>query len=306
MAAASGHIDALAKTVKRAGDSRPIDHIRADLFLGMTDGTYAGLSDVEILELLTSTAVPGTDQPDPHSPDGNDGGDSNDCESDPHGPEDGGCDDDEAGDGGSPPVSRPSRSDRVAVGAGLELRVRLSTLLGRDQYPAELAGWGPVHAELARNLAATLGGAPWRFAITGNDGQLTHCGVTRARPTGFLTRSATCRAIVEIQVTATTLRALDGDPTALGGWASVIADLTRHLDNDSSGENEYCADATRRTPGAALRRYLAIRDRYCVMIGCRAPAHTADKDHTVDHANSGPTIGPNLGDACRHDHRLKG
>jgi hypothetical protein len=59
------------------------------------------------------------------------------------------------------------------------------------------------------------------------------------------------------------------------------------------------------TPGAALRRYLEIRDRYCVMIGCRAPAHTADKDHTLDHIKGGPTLGPNLGDACRHDHRLK-
>jgi hypothetical protein len=39
VAAASGRIDALAKAAKRAGDLRPIDHIRADLFLGMTDGT---------------------------------------------------------------------------------------------------------------------------------------------------------------------------------------------------------------------------------------------------------------------------
>jgi hypothetical protein len=37
VAAACGHIDALAKTAKHAGDPRPIDHIRADLFLGMTD-----------------------------------------------------------------------------------------------------------------------------------------------------------------------------------------------------------------------------------------------------------------------------
>lgn len=42
------------------------------------------------------------------------------------------------------------------------------------------------------------------------------------------------------------------------------------------------------------------------MIGCRAPAHTADQDHTIDHAHGGPTLAPNLGAACRHDHRLKG
>jgi hypothetical protein len=42
------------------------------------------------------------------------------------------------------------------------------------------------------------------------------------------------------------------------------------------------------------------------MIGCRAPARTADKNHTRDHGHDGPTTDDNLGDACRHDHRLKG
>ena len=44
-----------------------------------------------------------------------------------------------------------------------------------------------------------------------------------------------------------------------------------------------------------LRRYLEIRDRSCIMIGCRAPARSADKDHTLDHAKGGPSTGPNLG-----------
>ncbi|MFN2535018.1 MAG: hypothetical protein ABR528_07175, partial [Pseudonocardiaceae bacterium] len=52
VAAACGRIDALAKAAKRAGDLRPIDHIRAESFLGMTDGTYAGLDNTTILELL--------------------------------------------------------------------------------------------------------------------------------------------------------------------------------------------------------------------------------------------------------------
>lgn len=86
----------------------------------------------------------------------------------------------------------------------------------------------------------------------------------------------------------------------------MVADLARRLDRDAASEAPYLTDATRRAPGAALRRYLEIRDRYCIMIGCRAPAHTADKDHTLDHAKDGLTIAPNLGDACRHDHRLKG
>ncbi|MGQ0716912.1 MAG: DUF222 domain-containing protein [Pseudonocardiales bacterium] len=349
VAAASGHIDTLAKAVKRAGDARPIDHIRADLFLGMTDGSYTGLGDTAIIELLTTAPAPNADQPDsdgggednddsgpdtegPDSggpddrePDGGEqvaeGGDNESADDKPAGvgsedvapadvvPEGDGAGGEEAGECRSPASAAPTtRPARTTVRAGLELRVRLSTLLGLDQYPAELAGWGFVHAELARDLATTLGSAQWRFAITDAPGQLTHCGITRARPLGTLTRSAACRAIVELQVTSTALRDLAAHPTTLGGWAGVVADLAHQLAHDipNEGRHDADADADRRAPGAALRRYLEIRDRYCTMIGCRAPAHTADKDHTHDHAKGGATIGPNLGDACRHDHRLKG
>ncbi|MDQ3765534.1 MAG: HNH endonuclease [Actinomycetota bacterium] len=298
VAAASGHIDALAKAVKRAGDSRPIDHIRAELFLGMTDGTYIGLDDAAIIELFTTAPASKADHPD------SDGGDGGDEDNNDRGGPDG---DQEAGECGSPASGAPpTPSVRAAAGAGLELRVRLSTLLDRDQYPAELAGWGPVHAELARDLAGTLGSAEWRFAVTDAHGQLTYCGITRARPHGTPTRAVACRALVKLQVPGGELRALAADPTRLGDWAGVAADLLRQLDHDIPGEGWNCADAARRVPGAALRRYLEIRDRYYAMIGCRAPAHTADKDHTVDYARGGATIGTNLGDACRHDHRLKG
>ena len=45
VAASVARLDELAKAAKRAGDPRPIDHLRADLFLGMTDGSYRGLTD---------------------------------------------------------------------------------------------------------------------------------------------------------------------------------------------------------------------------------------------------------------------
>jgi hypothetical protein len=81
-----------------------------------------------------------------------------------------------------------------------------------------------------------------------------------------------------------------------------VTDLLHQLDR---GTAEQDRDTHRRTPGAALRGYLEARDRSCIMIGCRAPACTADKDHTRDHGHGGPTTEGNLGNACRHDHRLK-
>jgi hypothetical protein len=310
VAAASGHIDALAKATKRAGDSRPIDHIRAELFLGMTDGTFTGLDDATIVELLLTAAV---DQPDPDrdDPDGAEHNGSNgtqDGDDEPHddglgGPDTGEPDGGGAGDGEqgcAAPEVLPASLDW----AGVELRVQLSTLLGHDLYPAELAGWGPVHAELARELATTLGTAQWRFVVTDEHGYPVHCGITRARPSGTPARAAHCRAIVELQVPATVLRALAGDPAMVGEWAGVVVDLVRQLTEDHPGQ--VWDDPARRAPGTVLRRYLEIRDRFCVMIGCRTPAHHTDADHTCEHTDGGPTIGSNLGAACRHDHRLKG
>lgn len=119
VAAAGARIDALAKAAKHAGDPRPIDHLRADLFLGMVDGSYVGVDDATVLALLAATAVPhgGAEDSSGGDPIGSGGFD--------------GSDDD---------PSCPERGPTAGGGArsrGLELRVRLSTLLGRDDYPAE-------------------------------------------------------------------------------------------------------------------------------------------------------------------------
>jgi hypothetical protein len=65
IAAASEHIDTLARACKRAGDKRTIDHIRSDLFLGMVDGTFEALTDSEIVEyVLANPYAEPTDAPD--------------------------------------------------------------------------------------------------------------------------------------------------------------------------------------------------------------------------------------------------
>lgn len=65
IAAASERIDAMARACKRAGDRRPIDHIRSDLFIGMTDGTFEGMTEAEIINyVLANPYVDPGDQPD--------------------------------------------------------------------------------------------------------------------------------------------------------------------------------------------------------------------------------------------------
>jgi hypothetical protein len=185
------------------------------------------------------------------------------------------------------PGDSATDKDGATAGTRSELRAQLSTLLGRDEYLGELAGWGPIHAELTRDLARLMASARWIFAITDEDGQLLCCGITPARPAGSTRRSADSREIVELAIPATELHELTRDSGALGASEPVLSDLARQYAN---AQHLSDADPTRRTPGAVLRRYLQIRDRHCIMIGCRYPARGTDADHTTDHAQGGPTI----------------
>ena len=72
---------------------------------------------------------------------------------------------------------------RESTRAGVEIRVGLSTLLGLDDHPGELPGWGPVDAQESRRLVGRQHAAEWRFAVLDDDGYLIYGGLTRRRPT---------------------------------------------------------------------------------------------------------------------------
>lgn len=84
---------------------------------------------------------------------------------------------------------------RQADRAQVRVTVALSTLMGVDDLPAELAGYGPVDATTARALAA---GGVWRRLVTDPlSGTLLDVGRTRYRPPAALaehvqTRDGTC------------------------------------------------------------------------------------------------------------------
>jgi hypothetical protein len=81
----------------------------------------------------------------------------------------------------------------------VDIQVPLTTLLGLTQLPGELAGWGPVIADIARHVADQQRSATWRFSVYSATGELVHHGVTRRRPvaadTAFIkARDRRCRA----------------------------------------------------------------------------------------------------------------
>jgi len=87
-------------------------------------------------------------------------------------------------------------ADPGRVNVQVRVKVPARTLLGVDEEPAELAGYGPIPADAARRIAAD---ATWRRLLTEPvSGRLLDFGTTRYRPPAHLaehviTRDQTCR-----------------------------------------------------------------------------------------------------------------
>ncbi|WP_028923119.1 HNH endonuclease signature motif containing protein [Pseudonocardia acaciae] len=187
------------------------------------------------------------------------------------------------------------------VRTGIEVRVELGTLLGHDDHPGEIPGWGPVTADVARRVVGRQRGAEWRFAVTDADGHLVCAGITRRRPVGV--RKESDGGVVELHVPATLLHELAGDPPA--AWAGVITDIAKQLADWPEREPTLDGRPGRRLPTEPLRRDTQVRDRTCRGPGCRRPATRSEFDHTRDYRHGGATVRSNGGHVCDHDHDLK-
>lgn len=82
----------------------------------------------------------------------------------------------------------------------VELTVPLTTLMGLANRPGELAGFGTVTADVARQIAERQQDAVWRFSVVNpRTGQVVHSGRTNRRPTQAVSdtvvaRDRQCRA----------------------------------------------------------------------------------------------------------------
>jgi hypothetical protein len=164
-------LDALARGARAGGDPRTLDQLRADLLVDLTTGEVAGgLAEAALCGAPGSAEAALCDAP---GSAGAASGSLTDAE----------------------PLPRPtSASPKVTDARGVcgpvfrgtarrtEIRVTvpLSTLLGADDGPAELAGYGPIDADAARALAR---GGTWRRLVTDPlDGRVLNVGRTRYRP----------------------------------------------------------------------------------------------------------------------------
>jgi hypothetical protein len=304
VAAACGRLKELARKAKKDGDPRPIDQIRADLFTGMLDGTFEGLSAEQILDELAKT------RPDPEPGPAADSAAGSAAEA-------AAPDADAVEDAEAAAAREAARaSARQSPRTGVQLRVRLSTLLGRDRYPADLAGWGPMDAVHARALARQLSHGTWRFALLDEQGRLALTGLCSVRPEGWRPRKAWAKGVLDLVFSEDLLVEALEDPDTPPEWRPVLVHLLRYsakitelaIRRREQMEHDpalAAAEAGRRMPRADLRRLLEMKARLCIGVHCTRPAHGSEIDHTLEHGKGGPTEEANLAPACGHDHDLK-
>ncbi|HKF34511.1 MAG TPA: DUF222 domain-containing protein [Jatrophihabitantaceae bacterium] len=86
----------------------------------------------------------------------------------------------------------PSLPEQHGQRPAIQVTVSIGTLLGCDNQPTHLDGYGPIAAALARRLAADESGT-WRRLVTGDTGQLLDYGRTTYRPPANLTNHVIAR-----------------------------------------------------------------------------------------------------------------
>ena len=75
----------------------------------------------------------------------------------------------------------------------VDVQVDLTTLMGLTESAGELAGYGPIVADIARQVTEQQA-SQWRWTVTDPDtGQPIHEGTTRRRPTTWQRRSVESR-----------------------------------------------------------------------------------------------------------------
>ncbi|WP_298322656.1 DUF222 domain-containing protein [Haloactinopolyspora sp.] len=189
LAALYAAIDAAARSARSAGDQRTLNQLRFDIITGL------GWNALRSGFLGGCRPTPGTSGPDEGDCDSDDAIDADDA---PDG--DSGQDAPEAPRAGSGCCRGDGyRTDSRQHGraATVNVTMALSTLLGRDDRPAELEGYGPITAQAGR-MITTKGAGLRRMLTDPVDGQLLEYGRTRYTPPQALidfiiARDRTCR-----------------------------------------------------------------------------------------------------------------
>ena len=133
----------------------------------------------------------------------------------------------------------------------VDIHVDLATLARLAEDPGELAGYGPVIADIARQVAENQPGAEWRWTLTHTEsGQVIDNGITRRRPNTAQRRHVEARnrhcVFPGCRMPAVDCDLDHGRPWAVGGPTTErnLAPLCRH----NHGTKHRCGWTYQRLP----------------------------------------------------------
>ncbi|MGQ0466484.1 MAG: DUF222 domain-containing protein [Sporichthyaceae bacterium] len=268
VAAAAARIDVLAKAAKQDGDPRPIDHLRAEIFLCLTEGTWSGMDDAEILAALRASRS----CPDPN-------------------PE-------------LAPVEKPLDGIELSLSmyGALGLDLDPADLAGHGPIHTAhaltvlsklgAAQWRWVLLDSTNFLMGTglISARPVGFSARSADCSSV---VNLHVHVGLL------EACLEAEAVGGVPDFLE--PEVWDAWRTVLLDIAKRAAEPYAPPD----DSEKRFAGAHLRRQVQLVHGRCIGVGCRAPARRSDLDHRYDHAKGGKTTAENNAPLCRRDHRGK-
>jgi hypothetical protein len=182
-----------------------------------------------------------------------------------------------------------------AVSAEIGLVMTDTALLAGDDTPAELGGFGPIPAALARHITRQVGdragghpdagaGDPADHSPTGEPGDATEPGAATepGEAAGTGAAAGTGEAAGQAERARVFLRRLFTDPAT-----GIITDC----------------DPRRRRFDGALAKLLIYRDQHCRDRFCDAPIRHLD--HIQTHATGGPTTPANGRGVCERGNHVK-
>ncbi|MFZ5869958.1 MAG: HNH endonuclease signature motif containing protein, partial [Actinomycetota bacterium] len=191
------------------------------------------------------------------------------------------------------------------------LTMAASTLLGLDDRPCLLEGYGYLPATVAREIAERGGTLrrlltdPVTGVVLGVDGH-TYDAATALADSA---RLVPWRGLLPGPAPRSTPQDGDDDPPGNDGFASGPGPSGGPRPSGAPPRGA-CGDPARQPgrsdyrPSRALERLVRARYRTCTVPGCMRPSVRCDLDHMLRWPD-GPTCACNLQPLCRRHHRMK-
>jgi Domain of unknown function (DUF222) len=199
--------------------------------------------------------------------------------------------------GGSPGgrARQPGPDTGPRLAALITITIPWSAWTGPAGTPAEVAGFGLVHAGDARDLAAAAARDPrtrWCLTVLHPDGTAAAHGCAPGRhppPPGTGQPAATPGPDPPLGTSP---------PDWTGRLRVQLTPIARGGCGHDRAEPGY-------RPSRALQHLIKVRNARCTAPGCGRPAALCDLDHTIAWDQGGITCECDLAPLCRHHHRCK-